>query len=62
MEPLPNFRLNTSGSDVFEHVRGVIIAPLENEFDLVTELAEKLFTELLQCVRKQELVGNYFDH
>ena len=53
------FRLSKSTPEIFDHVRSIIIQTLEQEFDLRTAHAEKLFEEVLSCVKRKELVSWY---
>ncbi|KAK8740113.1 hypothetical protein OTU49_003046 [Cherax quadricarinatus] len=46
----------SSGLNMIEANRDTIILALERVFELRTLLAEKLFAEILQCVRKRDLI------
>ena len=50
-------RYASSGLNVLEANRETIVQTLERVFDVRQTQAEKLFAEVLQCVRKRELVG-----
>ena len=51
------FRCASKGLHVIEANRSAITAALVEVFDLKVEQAEKLFLEVLQCVRKRNLVS-----
>ena len=50
-------RYAVSGQNVLENNKASIVSSLERVFELKTDMAEKLFVELMQCARKKDLVS-----